>query len=311
MERQIFDELLGEFLLEADERIGRVEEAMLRLDAGVETDPPSALAGAGRELHTLKGNAGMMGLEELQRAAHLLEDALAEIDPAAPAVLPVLAGLDRCRALLRPLARERGEERQLEASVRVPAARLERLTDLLAEQVTLRQRLEDRLAAVEAELGASRSPARDRLRQAFREHGRIFDEVRREVLALRMVPLVAIFRGLRRLARDEAERCGKRIRVESLGEETPLDRSLVEIASEALGHLVRNAVVHGVEAPDARGRAGKPQDGTVLLRAAVGSDRVTIEVIDDGAGVDRGALGKAARRAGLAGASDEELDALL
>ncbi|MBT8207271.1 MAG: chemotaxis protein CheW, partial [Acidimicrobiia bacterium] len=95
------------------------------------------------------------------------------------------------------------------------------------------------------------------------------------------------------------------------GEETPLDAALVEVAAEALGHLVRNAIVHGIEDPETRADLGKPSEGTVLLTASVRGRWVDIEVLDDGGGIDYERLRKAAERQGIEVGSDADLHGLV
>ncbi|HYU33283.1 MAG TPA: chemotaxis protein CheW, partial [Thermoanaerobaculia bacterium] len=98
---------------------------------------------------------------------------------------------------------------------------------------------------------------------------------------------------------------GKRVELETAGGDTPLDRALLELASEVLGHLVRNAVVHGLEAPEVRRRRGKPAAGRVWIAADTAAQEVRIDVADDGGGIDPADLQAAARRLGIALAPGE------
>ncbi|MCH8990651.1 MAG: chemotaxis protein CheW, partial [Acidobacteria bacterium] len=98
---------------------------------------------------------------------------------------------------------------------------------------------------------------------------------------------------------DEAARTGKEVELETSGGEAPLDKSLLELANEALGHLIRNAVVHGLELPNMREAAGKPRNGVVRVIASTRGDEVSIEVSDDGAGIDPIVLKQKAEERGI------------
>ena len=114
----------------------------------------------------------------------------------------------------------------------------------------------------------------------------ISGELREAVMRLRMVPVGGVVRKHHRTVRDLANALGKRARVTTSGEDTELDKLLVEALDEPLLHLVRNAVDHGLEPPDQRAAAGKPPEGTVHIGAAQRGNQVIIEVSDDGRGID-------------------------
>ncbi len=137
------------------------------------------------------------------------------------------------------------------------------------------------------------------------------ERIQEAVMRLRLVPLHTLLQHLHRLVYDESRREGKQVRFEVTGGDTTLDKALIEMASEALGHLVRNAVIHGIEPPDERAAAGKPRQGRVRLTASTSPSEVLIEVEDDGRGIDRRAITESARRRGLEVAADETLATLL
>jgi two-component system chemotaxis sensor kinase CheA len=114
----------------------------------------------------------------------------------------------------------------------------------------------------------------------------ISEELREEVMRLRMVPVAGIFRKHVRTVRDLSASLGKRARLELAGEDTELDKLLVEALDEPLMHLVRNAVDHGIEEPDARSEARKPEEGVIRLAAAHRGNQVEIRISDDGKGLD-------------------------
>ncbi|MCE9576239.1 MAG: response regulator [Deltaproteobacteria bacterium] len=136
----------------------------------------------------------------------------------------------------------------------------------------------------------------------------ISSELRDQVMRLRMVPIGGVFRKHVRTVRDLATSLGKRARLELVGEDTELDKLLVEALDEPLLHLVRNSVDHGVEPPEARLAAGKPAEGVVKLSAAHRGNQVVVRISDDGRGMDPAKLKAKARSQGLC--TDAELAAM-
>jgi two-component system chemotaxis sensor kinase CheA len=133
-----------------------------------------------------------------------------------------------------------------------------------------------------------------------------------EVIASRMTPVGEVFERFPRLVRDLARDLGKRIRFDLEGEEIELDRSILDEIGDPLMHLIRNAADHGIEAPEARERAGKPAEGRILLAATRERNSVALRVSDDGRGIDRAAILAKARREDLADAGgDLEADDVL
>lgn len=134
----------------------------------------------------------------------------------------------------------------------------------------------------------------------------ISGELREQVMRLRMVPVAGVFRKHVRTVRDLAGGLGKRARLELVGDDTELDKLLVEALDEPLMHLVRNSVDHGLELPDARTAAGKPTEGIVKLSAAHRGNQVEIRVSDDGRGLDPTKLKNKALERGLIDAAEAE-----
>jgi len=145
---------------------------------------------------------------------------------------------------------------------------------------------------------------------------RAVGELQRRALALRTTPILRILEPLPRLARDIAQRLGKKAEVEIRGGELELDRSILDRLSDPLVHLIRNAVDHGIERPEARVAAGKPEAGRIRIDARREKGTIRIAVIDDGAGMDLEAARRRAVEAGFvhpdlaADLSPEQLAAL-
>ncbi|QNM96001.1 chemotaxis protein CheA [Chitinimonas koreensis] len=180
--------------------------------------------------------------------------------------------------------------------VRVDAGRLDALIDLVGELV---------IAGAAAQLSASQS-GNGALIEAVASLGQLVERIRDEALGLRMVPVGEIFGRFPRVVRDAARELGKDIQLEMSGEETELDKSMVDRIADPLVHLVRNAMDHGIEPTERRRAAGKPDYGTVWLNAFHESGSVVIEVGDDGGGMERQRILRRAIERGLV-APDEVL----
>lgn len=141
--------------------------------------------------------------------------------------------------------------------------------------------------------------AHPRLSGGLDQMDRVVGELKRRALALRTTPMLRVMENLPRVAREVAQRCGKRVHVTLGGAELELDRSILDRLYDPLVHLVRNAVDHGIESPEARVAAGKPEAGRLRIEAAREKDAILVSVIDDGAGLDLAALRDKAIAAGL------------
>ncbi|MFN8075580.1 MAG: chemotaxis protein CheA [Kineosporiaceae bacterium] len=168
------------------------------------------------------------------------------------------------------------ERRPGESSLRVDAARLDRLIDAVGELV---------IAGAGAGLKAA-LVGDEALTGALGEVMRLVEEVRDSALQLRMVPIGTTFGRFSRIVRDVGTALGKEVDLVVTGGETELDKGMVEQIADPLVHLVRNALDHGIESPSERLAAGKPARGTLRLDAVHDSAGIVIEVSDDGRGID-------------------------
>jgi two-component system chemotaxis sensor kinase CheA len=123
-------------------------------------------------------------------------------------------------------------------------------------------------------------------------------------MRMRMLPVAAVFQKMARMSRDLARKNGKQMRLILSGESTEMDRSMVEQIADPLVHMIRNAVDHGLEPPEERRKAGKPEEGTLRLSAYHEGGSIVIELADDGRGLDREAILNKARSQGLVGPND-------
>ena len=208
---------------------------------------------------------------------------VAEAEPVAPVPVPVVAG-------------ERGEGGRVAATVRVDAERLDQLMHLMGELVVQRTQVE--VLAAQAEVPG--------LSQAMTDLTRCSHALQAIVMQVRMIPVEAVFLRFPRLVRDLSSKLGKHVELELVGQDTELDRTVVDAIGDPLVHLVRNALDHGLETPAEREAAGKPAAGTVRLSARHAGGNVVLTVADDGRGVDRRAVAAKAVRAGLMSADQAD-----
>ncbi|KAF1005551.1 MAG: Chemotaxis protein CheA [Luteibacter sp.] len=185
-----------------------------------------------------------------------------------------------------------GEKRSAstaDTTVRVDTHRLDNLVDAAGELVLVRNRLTNL---------APRGTA-DPMERAIGELERVAEDLQNAVLRMRMQPVGKLFSRFPRIVRDLARQLGKDIELVTEGEDTDIDRTVVEALADPLVHLLRNAVDHGIEMPDVRAREGKPRTGTVRLAAGQYGDRIVITVTDDGKGMDPEVLRRKAVEKGL------------
>lgn len=178
------------------------------------------------------------------------------------------------------------------STIRVATEKVDMLLDLVGELVIAQAMIVE----------ATRSPAADaatRLAEALAAMERHTRDLQERVMSIRMVPLATVFRRFPRLVHDTANAVGKKVKLEIRGESTEIDKSMVEKLVDPLTHLVRNAIDHGLEGPDARTAAGKDEEGTVTLSAFHQGGSVVIEVGDDGRGLDSSKIRAKAERLGL------------
>ena len=180
--------------------------------------------------------------------------------------------------------------------VRVDLARLDELMRMIGDLVIMRARLADSIKRVEPHVPPSEW-------RTIQEHAsgieRQLRDLREGVMRVRLVRVGEIFRRMPFVVRDLARETGRKVNIEITGQETEIDKFVVERMIDPVLHLVRNAVSHGIESVEERIAAGKPPEGTLSLGASTAGEIVTIEISDDGRGVDAARVVARAQRAGL------------
>ncbi|HLN01900.1 MAG TPA: chemotaxis protein CheA [Bryobacteraceae bacterium] len=185
-------------------------------------------------------------------------------------------------------------------SVKVDTGKLDFLVDMVGEMV-----IAESMVRHNPELaGLSNS----KLVRTLAQLGRITNEVQKTAMSMRMVPVGQLFQKMARLVRDLSRKHNKQVDLQTAGEETELDRNIVEELADPLMHMVRNAIDHGIETPDARRAAGKSPVARVTLRAFHQAGFISIEIADDGRGLNREKIVAKAREKGLIDSTDHLSD---
>ena len=183
------------------------------------------------------------------------------------------------------------------ASIRVDTTKIDAMVNLVGELVITQSMLSMIGQDVEGQVG-------ERLQLAIDELQRNTREIQESVMSMRMLPLTATFNRFPRLVRDLAGKLGKQVELVLQGGSTEIDKSLIEKIVDPLTHLVRNSIDHGIEMPERRAAAGKPEKGTVILSAEQKGGSIIISIIDDGGGLHRDKILAKARSNGLAVSDD-------
>jgi two-component system chemotaxis sensor kinase CheA len=221
-------------------------------------------------------------------AYELEELALAEIE--ARAVAPTDDAI-----VERPVGRRKPP--RTANTIRVSVERIDRMLDFVGELVIERSRIADSARNLQARFGAS--PEIERLIESTSQIELLISQVHEELMLGRMLPIESVLGRFPRLARDLAQSLDKEVDFELDSGEVELDRSVIEAIGDPLIHIVRNAVDHGIEAPDDREAAGKPRTGRVAITARQIESRIVVEVSDDGKGIDANALRMSAVEKGV------------
>lgn len=314
------DDLIAEFLTETNESLAELDLALVKLERT--PDDQATLALIFRLVHTIKGTCGFLGLQRLEKIAHAAENVLGrvrdrELAATAAVISAVLTALDRIKLIVGGLATlgkepagddltaiaaleaaARGEAPQPPAqaatepeapagqpaadatvgtqTIRVAVDVLEELMTLVGELVLTRNQL----------LQISRAQGNSDFSAPLQRLSHITTDLQEGVMKTRMQPIGNAWNKLPRLVRDLAHETGKKIILDMHGQETELDRQVLELMRDPLTHMVRNSADHGLEEPDVRRAAGKPEAGHIRLNAYHEGGHIIIEVSDDGRGIN-------------------------
>jgi two-component system chemotaxis sensor kinase CheA len=329
--------LLATFLAEAEEIFAHMEEVLVAFERTPSDD--GLLHSLFRDAHTLKGGSSLVGFDAVKDVAHDLESLLERIRKKTLAVDDTLVTLllrsvDVLRLGIREAAAGRpdptpestafrarlaeatnsalstsaapaepgknGDAQESSApaahggrTLRVDVTKLDRMLNLSGEIAIARGRLAETLERRE-DLSA------EEILETHRETDRLFFDLQELIMKARMVPIGPTFHQHARTVRDVAQSGGKRCDLRVEGEDVEVDTAVIEHIRDPLVHMVRNAIDHGIEAPGVRTAAGKPAQGTLVLRAFHEAGSMVIQVEDDGKGLDRARIATKAVAVGMA-----------
>jgi two-component system chemotaxis sensor kinase CheA len=188
-----------------------------------------------------------------------------------------------------------------ETILRVDAERIDSVLNLVGELILAKSMLQQ--AMQEYGRRFPKDCLRTRFADAMGFQARVLNDLQRSVMKIRMVPVDQLFRRFPRIARDAAQRCDRQVELVISGQDTDLDKSLLDAIAEPLTHIVRNAVSHGIETPQEREASGKPATGKVRLDACHQANQLIVEVSDDGRGIDAEKIKAKALKLGLINAT--------
>jgi two-component system chemotaxis sensor kinase CheA len=295
------EEILDLVRQEAGDCLQRMESNLLALEGG--DGGGEEIDAILRDAHSIKGSASILGWQETAELASSIEDRMEGAREggglAAKLIGPLLKDVDALGKLVDAGGKEPSggpEGRDAAATpgaaaaptIRISATKVDRMLDVVGETVLYHRRLEHSLSDA---VGAS---------EELDAGEQLLDELQDSVIQMRTLPLSTITASFPRAIRDLASQEGKEVELAISGAETQLDRVILEGISEAIVHVLRNAVAHGIESPKERKAAGKPPAGRVELRAGQRGRMVEIQIADDGRGVAPELLERAAAEGSLA-----------
>ncbi len=332
MEIPITDEMIDQFVQEAESGFEKIEEVLLILEKfGFDQQ---LLDNAFRLIHSFKGNCGFMNFKHLEVISHRVETVFdgmknRDIPTTEESVTVLIRVLDILQNTVQQIARKEGsaiegvqqylsmmdgidgvpktetdepgikalpkkveappaavpakvaEEKsavakQLQTDIRVNLFKVDKVINLVGELMIVSQMITSNIQQNSDKTGRS-----------SHQLNNLITELQDVAMSIRMIPLAGTFRKMVRLVRDLSKKSGKQVQFETRGEDTELDKTVVEQIADPLVHLVRNSIDHGIEPPSEREAAGKSPVGKLIIEAKYEGNEVWINIIDDGRGLDR------------------------
>ncbi len=341
---EVLREVLQEFVIEAEENLDFLSQELVNWEK--HKDNKEILNDFYRKIHTVKGSAGFIGVNQMAEVAHKIEDILNKIRDGVftlerELVDGMLEGIDKLqlinkdlkegkqpqvetKSIMIKLAQLTGEahkheqtssdknkddipveqknasalvkERGVEQTIRVDVKRLDQLMNLVGELVQAK----NRLLRISGILSSTKdNEFIEQLNDNTANINFVTSELQMAVMKTRLLPIGKVFNKYPRMIRTLAREKNKEIDLIISGEETELDKSIVEYIGDPLVHILRNSVDHGIETPEERKRMGKPAVGTIYLSAYQEGDNIVIEVEDDGRGIDTKKIARKAIEKGI------------
>jgi len=332
MEIPITDEMIDQFVQEAESGFEKIEEVLLILEKfGFDQQ---LLDNAFRLIHSFKGNCGFMNFKHLEVISHRVETVFdgmknRDIPTTEESVTVLIKVLDILQSTVQQISRKEGSAiegvqqylsmmdgivgapetemdepgikaspkkveappigvpakaadeksavaKQLQTDIRVNLFKVDKVINLVGELMIVSQMITSNIKQDSDKTGRS-----------SHQLNNLITELQDVAMSIRMIPLAGTFRKMVRLVRDLSKKSGKQVQFETRGEDTELDKTVVEQIADPLVHLVRNSIDHGIEPPGEREAAGKSPVGKLIIEAKYEGNEVWINIIDDGRGLDR------------------------
>jgi len=326
-----YNELINDYLDDANGHLNAFDGSLLSLEkSGYSREVIQNLLGT---LHTLKGNSGMMGFDSLKGYIHKVEELLKKVldkevdldrvmDPlfdSANVIRNVLQEIGKERMVITDLTEKTADiEEFLEGSdsgakkqemelasylgtktdtIKVDFKRLDDLLNLVGELVIFKTRLNQIGERTRAEI--TTKSLGNELDSALELMGKTVSGLQEGIMKARMLPVRHVFHKFPRMVRDLSRSMGKEIKLLFEGEDTEIDKTVIDALEEPLLHMIRNAIDHGIESPEKRTAKGKSREGRITLSASQESNYVIIKVKDDGRGIDFDKIRELAVKQGL------------
>ena len=300
------DDLLQEFIAETRETMEALSGEIIAWEAN--PSDRARLDAIFRFVHTVKGSCGFLDLPRLARLSHAAEDVLSAVragerTPDAPLVNAVLAIVDRIGEIVEAIdggaaLDDSGEDLliaaldgKIEAVAQAHAPAVQRAP---TRSVRLSVELLDRMMSGMSDMVLARNELARRLREtddptveaSLDRLSLTVAELRDTVTRTRMQKIDALFSALPRMVRDTAAGLGKSVTLTIEGSDVELDREMIEMLRDPLGHIIRNSIDHGIEAPADRRKVGKRENGSLTVSARQSGNQIIVEIADDGRGID-------------------------
>jgi two-component system chemotaxis sensor kinase CheA len=309
--REVFEFVDGDCDLDITRGEGAVEDTMASLLDVAETPEPVAPEPVAEVVEPPAPTPAPEPVE-VSAAPQVSSAPVAEAAPAAPAPAPVVEAAKPAAPAAPAAATPKATPVEVpgpgQSVIRVDPERIDRLIDLVGELVINQAMLAQRVGEYGIAPSSNLAMGLDELEQLTRE-------IQDSVMAIRAQPVKSVFQRMPRLVREVANMTNKQARLVMEGENTEVDKTVIERLSDPITHMLRNAIDHGLESPEERKAAGKNPEGVVRLAALHRSGRIVIEVSDDGKGINRERVFGIAVKKGLIAPdltlTDEEIDNLI
>jgi two-component system, chemotaxis family, sensor kinase CheA len=279
------------------------------IEAAIATDHSEQLLAAKCKIPSVVSSIMLHRISEAQEPSQDLLEVLLQAEARASGVLPAAPPISHSAPPVAPAVAEPSETEKSatarlssDRTLRVETDRIDTVLNLIGELIIGKSMLHRTI--IEFDKHHAKDPLRTRFADALALQSRVLEELQRSVMKIRMIPVEQLFRRFPRLVRDIAKACDREVALNISGENTDLDKGILDALAEPLAHLVRNAVDHGIEKPAERESSGKQRCGTVQLNAYHQGNQMVIEVSDDGRGIDRQKLVQRAIERGAITATD-------